>query len=248
MDLTSIISNFKGLEINTSKYEYYNPRKYLYILGIDIGVKNLGFSLISITKDYKFNEIVWIKKLDITTYEGCSGNGCRFNHTRNIYDYLNHMFYINEELFRISDKIIIERQPPGGYLSVEQIIFGRFRNKAILISPNSMHKFMGWNELKLDYEMRKNYSECIAMSYLKKSNRTYLQDEFKALERRHDIADAICISLYYISKTRTEYNKNKLDAEINENINRAKRNGEFHSHLYLEKFRAPKRLRVRSIE
>jgi hypothetical protein len=45
------------------------------------------------------------------------------------------------EIFNKANFILIERQPLNGFVAVEQIIFGCWREKSILISPNSVHKF-----------------------------------------------------------------------------------------------------------
>jgi hypothetical protein len=45
------------------------------------------------------------------------------------------------DFFEMADFILIERQPPMGLTAVEQLIFSRWRDKAILVHPRSMHKY-----------------------------------------------------------------------------------------------------------
>jgi hypothetical protein len=69
---------------------------------------------------------------------------------------------------------------------VEQLLFKEFRNKAILVSPNSMHKHF---EIQgLDYDDRKIRVTEIVDEMLKTN--PLLHEKFQSLVRQHDIGDA----------------------------------------------------------
>ena len=181
----------------------YNPSENYYILSIDIGVKNLGLALLSTSLDYKTKQVIYIEHVDITSFLHLSPKDeqkCHLHHTKTYTDYLEHLFYINFELFKLANWILIERQPPQGYVVVEQLIFSKYRDKSVLISPNSMHKWMGWKDI--GYEQRKQQSVKFAYSLLKRKD---LKTYFTNLDRNHDIADAICLGMYWISLQKQQY-------------------------------------------
>jgi hypothetical protein len=103
---------------------------------------------------------------------------------------MSHLFEKYAEVFNDADKILIERQPPMGFVAVQELIMFKYRNKSKLISPNAMLKYLGI--LKFDYEVRKKYTERIAMDYLSGVKM------FMFNERRHDMADAFCMIFYFV--------------------------------------------------
>lgn len=222
------------------KLSEYNPDEYYYIVSVDIGIINLGISLISVNTDFTFREIIWFELYDITQFHHLNEESkkmCELYHEKTFCDYLEHIFYMNHELFTTSMYILIERQPPMGLVAIEQLIFSKYRNKAILISPNSMHAWMGWNTLKLNYEQRKVYSSKFALKYLNKSNRYYLVKEFTNMTRSHDVADAICMTIFFIHKKHLEFIEKQKTLKLQNDIEYAKKNGFYHPHLMLDLFK-----------
>lgn len=174
------------------------------VLSIDIGIKNLGMTVTLLNEDYSIKEIIWMDLIDIQLFvhkDGPSKKECKLNHTKTFCDWLNHVFQENMTLFEKADIILIERQPPMGLVGIEQIIFSRWREKAVLISPNSMHKFFHIGHY--DYEQRKvetiKITKKCLLSY---SNLSY---QFNYYDRQHDIADSLCMMLFWIDKKQKEY-------------------------------------------
>ena len=165
---------------------------YKTVLSIDIGITHLGLSLCSITEDFDINEVMYIDMIDITQYH-CDED-CEWEHSRNIADWLSHLFSREYDLFNNADHILIERQPPSGLKSIEQIIFLVLRDKAELISPNSVHKMFGLP--RGDYEGRKRVSEYIAKKFLKGEQLA----KFEGFYRRHDISDSILFTHFWCKK------------------------------------------------
>ena len=183
------------------------------VLSIDVGITNLGFVYSDITfnepKDgsrykhlllnscYSLNKsflkenikIIDCNKIDITKVKHrkvpfCI---CKLHHDRCIPDYLDH-FIQETSYFEECDVLLIERQPPVGITNVQDLLFKQFRDKVLLISPNSVHKYFGLNNV---YEERKEKSEKTSQYFLEEF------DNFKKHIRKHDISDAMLMILYY---------------------------------------------------
>jgi hypothetical protein len=148
------------------------------LLGIDVGYRNLALVLV----DYSQGEITreFCERIDITEY--CCDHTCELEHTSHIVDYIDHVIQRHRGVFDRADTILIERQPPGGLVAVESLLYSKFRKKSILISPNSMHVFLQINHL--DYDNRK--LEVVKLAGMSGKGRL------------HDMADAYLMTKFYI--------------------------------------------------
>jgi hypothetical protein len=191
----------------------------LKVLSIDIGITNLGFVYAEINLDlhekssrykakllnenYLLNEevikkgikIIDCNRVDITSvqHKRVSYCDCKLHHDRCIPDYLDH--FVQETVyFEECDVLIVERQPPVGITNVQDLLFKQFRDKVLLISPGSVHKYFGLNSV---YTERKEKSEKISELYLSQFSK------FTKNIRKHDISDALLMVIYYY-KTRME--------------------------------------------
>ena len=196
---------------------------YTYsVLSIDIGILNLGISVSTLDEEFNLIDIVNIDLIDITKFTHKSGpckEKCTLNHTKTFSDWLDHVFQENK-YFEECDFILIEKQPPMGFVAVEQLIFNRWRNKSILISPNSMHKYFDIG--RFDYDTRKEYSQKIAKT---KITNKYLLQKLDDYHRCHDITDSVCLMLYWIHKKKIDYEEQKrkkivLERQIYSNVNK----------------------------
>lgn len=176
------------------------------VLSIDIGIKHLGISVTFLHEDYTVLETALIDLIDIQNFDHVNGvckKDCKLGHTKTFCDWMDHVFQANNEIFEKSTVILIERQPPMGLVGIEQLIYSKWRDKSILISPNSMHKFFKIGHY--DYEQRKLQTVSIAKHHLKKKSK--LLSDFTKYERSHDIADAICMMLFWIQGQQEKYDK-----------------------------------------
>ena len=195
------------------------------ILSIDIGIVNLGyvysemtfpiipktskFKNLLLNENYRINKestkqnikIIDCNKVDITKikHRRVSAECCTLHHEFCIPDYLDHFIQEYQDYFEQCDILILERQPPVGITNVQDLLFTKFRNKVILISPNSVHKYFSLNT---DYSIRKEESESIAREYLFDFN------TWEFHNRKHDMSDALLMILYFYKK--------KVDSLINE--------------------------------
>jgi hypothetical protein len=179
------------------------------VFSIDIGISNLGFVYCNVefpdientskyknlllNSKYSFNNNITVldcNRVDITVMkhtavEHCN---CKLYHERCIPDYIDHFVQEYQTYFNNADIILLERQPPAGITNVQDLLFIKYRDKTILISPVSVHKYF---ELNSDYLVRKSESEKIAGDYL--SNFSKFVFNF----RKHDISDSLLMVLYY---------------------------------------------------
>jgi len=142
------------------------------VLSIDIGYNNMGLVM---AED---NTVTFIKKVNLGDY--------KFIYTNDIVDLVPLFVDEHKELFESADKILIERQPPGGFTNIEVLLHYMFKDKVSLISPVSMHTHFGMRHL--NYEQRKERTVSIAEKHLKYEI---------PYERKHDVADALCMIIYY---------------------------------------------------
>jgi hypothetical protein len=99
--------------------------------------------------------------------------------------------------FAGADVILVERQPPGGILSVQAVLYARYVQKVKLVSPNAMHKY--FKMTGLDYEQRKSEVDRIVSQDLWPKVSEDAQKAYVKSMRRHDMADAACFAVQFIS-------------------------------------------------
>ena len=235
-DIQQMTDDFNEFCIESENESIDEQKDYSYcVLAIDIGILHLGISVTLLDEEYNFLRIIWIDLINITKFvhKKVSENECKLNHTKTFCDWLNHTFQENTYFFGMADFILVERQPPVGFVVIEQLIFSKFREKAILISPNSMHSY--FNIGNYEYEQRKVYTEKIARMNI--TNPEILA-KIGVFERFHDIADSICIMLFWINKKHKELQQEKRqqlikDMKMNINIS----GGEMHMDKWFEMYR-----------
>ena len=175
------------------------------IIGIDVGYTNMG--LVSVNIDDDFNiEPIFVKRINLKNVRcPCTD----IPHTNEVGDLVAHFVHVYRELFDDADTILMERQPPGGLTNVEALLFYIFRQKIILISPNSLQKHFRINFYS--YDRRKVEIEKMATPHLE------IFDNFSNQVRKHDMADALCLIIYYIDDDKKKHllKKNKKDSKNN---------------------------------
>ena len=153
------------------------------VLAIDIGYHNMGLVLAEFEDDPKIY-VKCMKKASLEDYKYIRSN--------DFIDLIPLFVEDHQELFDSADKILIERQPPGGFTNIEILLHYMFRDKVVLVSPVSMHTHFGMRHL--DYEERKERTVSMTEKYLK--------DDIP-FDRKHDIADAFCMIMYFNFKVTT---------------------------------------------
>ena len=163
------------------------------IIGIDIGFYNIGLVLAECNKEKV--HVIYVQKVDLSDF--------KTRDAPELSDMIRTFVDAYSGIFNQADQVLIERQPPGGITSVEVLLHYIFRDRAILISPVSMHKHFGMGHL--DYEQRKERTEVIASKYIKES------PYYERLGRKHDIADALCMILFQNYKNGIQFKKKTIE-------------------------------------
>ena len=156
----------------------------MIIVSIDVGIIHLGMVECDVTwEEIKVRNAFLI---DITRH--CRYINCKLNHTNHMVDRIDHFIQQYKDILDKADKVLIEKQPIQGLISVEQLLFDRLREKVVFVHPVSMHKQFGIRHL--DYDGRKEY--------LVKYTKPFLTGTvYDMVERKHDIADAMAMIIYW---------------------------------------------------
>jgi len=170
----------------------------MIVVAIDVGILNLGLVHLLCDSEFKMQTIITAKKVDITrlTHNVVSAEECQLPHTNLISDRVNHFCQEHGDMLDAADHILIEKQPFTGLNDVEALLHSKYRSKAELIYPRSMHKHFRIGHL--DYEGRKERTVQLAEKYVGHT------DMWMKNDRKHDIADAMCIFLFWAHQRRDE--------------------------------------------
>lgn len=167
----------------------------MFVSSIDVGIVNLGVIFVELDDiTLQLIQIIYVDNVNSTVFEHnvVSHDNCTLGHMKTTTDRLMHFVQERQPMFDMCLHVLIERQPPLGHTDVEQILFFMFRDKAVLISPNAMHKFFKISNHS--YENRKHQTVLIANAFLSIDQ----FPEYHNLERKHDIADAFCQLLFWV--------------------------------------------------
>lgn len=167
----------------------------MLIMSIDVGIIHLAIIVAKLNENWETSdsdfEIIFCELIDITELNiECDNINCKFYHDKVMCDYIDHLCLKYKKEFESVDLILIERQPISGLVVVEQLIMHKYRSKTKLISPCSVIKYFGLSSV---YEQRK--IQTVEMAHDKLAD----QKHFIFNERRHDLADAYVILLYYLN-------------------------------------------------
>jgi hypothetical protein len=181
----------------------------MLVTSIDVGIQHLGLVKVETNDANRIRKIVEFALVDIQTFHpaGTTAEDCPLrHHDRCFADWVAHVLINYSSYFDETDVILIERQPPCGLVAIEQLIFAKFRDKAQLVSPNAVHCHFKVNHC--DYEKRKEHSMRRFSKAIEQN--LSLREKYKALERRHDIADAFVQLEFYLFKRRQRDHREQL--------------------------------------
>jgi len=120
-------------------------------------------------------------------------------HTKSITDRMHHFLYRYCDIIDTCDTLLIEQQPLCGLQGVEVALCTRWRAKIVMVSPRSMHKH--FNIGNLTRLGRKCATTTIAIKELESVGHP---NPMGKLVRKHDVADAICMIIFYLSTSFTK--------------------------------------------
>lgn len=179
-------------------------------VSIDIGIQHMGVVYAEIKNDYTIDFIISCELVDIEQLcKLCTDTDCLLHHSNYISDYMTH-FFKKFPILETADTILVEQQPPMGWIVIQEIIRFQYREKVISVSPSSVHFHFSIN--RLNYEQRKKATQDIANKYLIKF------DDYKNKERKHDMSDGLCQLVFYLSKKNADWiNQKKVNLFKNQN-------------------------------
>lgn len=190
-------------------------------VGIDVGLANLAIVKVQVNVAENILILENCMCVDLTqgfVHRKVKRKDCKLHHTKDAYDRISHFLQEFEgEWFSPNvKKIFIERQPITGLVHVEQLLFGHFRERAELVSPNEMHKWLGIGHL--EYDQRKEHNVEYTKPYFAALN----SEHYEGRERKHDMADALCLLLFKLHVKHEEYlilfNKRQVMSQIGEDF------------------------------
>ena len=131
------------------------------IVGVDIGIKHLALAEIERDAFDSPIRIHTLRLIDLTEYTHTvvPTKHCTLHHTPDLADRLEHFAQEHGAVLDQCDAVAIERQPICGLQCVQAFLFGRWRSKAMMISPNALHVAVFGKKSGLDYEQRKEKVE-----------------------------------------------------------------------------------------
>ena len=182
------------------------------IVSIDVGITNLALVSSKLSPEFEIETVTHCELCNIRDMcLLCTDKNCILQHEKTPLDWVNHLVFFRKKVFDEADVILIERQPPGGLKDVEILLFQKFRDRVKMIHPRSLHRWMRITHL--EYEGRKAETEKAAELYVKHTNAWKINSE-----RRHDIADAVCFTLFYATKLKEESKKNKVIYTVSQDV------------------------------
>lgn len=170
----------------------------MYIISIDIGFEHFAIIGAQVYENFKLDSIILCKLINIKKLvTDCNNSECTLRHDLCITDYMYHLFNIYEKEFDMADYILVERQPPKGFVAVQELIVYKYRDKVVLVSPNAVHKhFM----MPKTQKFRKMFTVGMANNKLSK----FL--DYSGNTRKHDMSDAYVQLMYYLNRENDKQN------------------------------------------
>ena len=171
----------------------------MFVCSIDVGIVNLAVVCAELhDASLDILRITYVANVNSTVFEHNAVDAmmCSLGHMRTTTDRVTHFVQERRAMFDACTHVLIERQPLVGHTDVEQILFFMFRHKAVLVSPNAMHNYFKIS--KYSYDSRKYKTVMLADHFLSVDH----FPEYHLLERKHDIADALCLLLFWIHTQR----------------------------------------------
>lgn len=181
------------------------------IVSIDIGLFHLGMVRCQTLEDYTYKKVDFCKLINLKKLvEECELEDCKFEHELCIADYMRHFFSVYGDVLDGADVILVERQPPMGFISIQELLRYQYRDKVVVISPNAVHSYFGIGGR--DYEGRKDFTVQYSQKYL---------EEFESFHgnRKHDLGDSFVMLRYYLLVEGDKYRKRILKNKDLENYN-----------------------------
>jgi hypothetical protein len=171
---------------------------------VDVGINNLGIAIFSRDARWREPSVESVDLVDLMALD--RGLVPRYAASNETCDRLARFFVSKRDELDACEAVFIERQPLCGFKAIEQGIFSRFRDKAVLLSPNALQAHFGLSlRHGYDRDARKVAVVRMAQIFLKSHATRRAEECWRQLERKHDVADAIVMGMYVFERKRQEW-------------------------------------------
>jgi len=188
----------------------------MIITAVDVGVTNFAFVKCEV-EDNEITRVVLAERLDLAVVGACEDPTCSLRiHGKNATSRLLHLDRDRPEILKC-DILLVEQQPLVGMKGVEQALCALASTEVKLVSPRSMHHHFGIGRLSYD-ERKKETTEIASVlldGFVTPAHPRGWADE----TRKHDIADAMCIMIFYLHCRRAKAREAQEKRERLEHIN-----------------------------
>ena len=189
----------------------------MFYIGIDIGYTNLAIVLVETDEHLKIIDVPTIRRINIAhcTHDRVPLCDCTLHHSNHVVDKISHVFQEYSDIFEKADVIVVERQPPCGMTHIESLLLFKFREKTVLVSPNSVHKYF---QMSSDYDERKKQVVSMGRKFTIEAgnHRGETIDPCRLIRYRHrlhDIFDALLIVRYHLIRESQRLVKERIEEE-----------------------------------
>jgi Holliday junction resolvasome RuvABC endonuclease subunit len=185
-----------GAQVNHAQGATHNDA--MIAVGVDIGVLHLAVAVVRAGPHWEDATVQAVEVINTRTLEHnrVPRSACTLHHTGMAVDRVAHVTQERSALFAAAEVIIVERQPPGGLRDVEQVLVAMFRDKAVVMAPQTMHAFIGSSGLP--YAERKEVAIAFAEGHV-----PHLRTTFPS--KTDDAADAVCLALTWVHKQHQQW-------------------------------------------
>lgn len=176
---------------------------------IDVGIKNLGLVVFSVDRHWSNPSLDYFERVDLTVLD----KSLTPYTTNELSDRVERFTTLYKERLDSCEKLFIERQPFSGIKVVEQFLYKKYIEKAVLVSPISFQTFFKFGSKQgFDYASRKQKSIVVAQHAIDAYGNEEVQRKWKRMktqkEKLDDISDPIVMGLFVIQKKRAEWEEN----------------------------------------
>jgi len=171
----------------------HGPPQMPIVLGVDVGVVHLALATGHVDAQFRHLVIAHVEVINtmVHAHEAVPLAACTLHHTGMAADRVAHVVQERKALFQDAHTIVVERQPPGGLRDVEQVLVILFRDKTVVMAPQTMHAHIGSSGRP--YALRKLMAIEFAAKWVPD-----LLDRFPV--KADDAADAVSLVATFVQK------------------------------------------------
>lgn len=169
------------------------------VVCIDPGIVAVGVVHVRVSDTFDLVELCFARRVNMTL----AGGG-------HVYTYIDRFICEYADVFAAATHIVMERQPiQSAGMPLELLFRERFAAKCIFISPQTLHKQFGLQDL--EYDGRKAKCVGIVSEHLRQwasdglAGASQIIAYIDTLDRKHDVCDAMLLLLAWLVSNRKRH-------------------------------------------